>query len=280
MMARLLADRLNKKYNQRFIVENRPGASGTIAAASVARSAADGYTLLASASSELTVVPSVRTGLQYDPEKDFEPVAITSQTTYLLVANASLPGKSLQDVIAYAKENPEKLSFGSYGQNTFTHLTGEYLQLLTGIKLLHVPYKGSGDLIPALLGGQVDLSFNSPAEVLAHIEGGRIKGLAVTSTDRLKADPSIPTSAEEGIPELTARGWNGLMAPKGTPDEVLDELNTAINEILRSEDVLRDLEARGIEPGGGSREVARDRIHTELKRWRDVVQKVGLQTMN
>ncbi|AWP77261.1 MULTISPECIES: Bug family tripartite tricarboxylate transporter substrate binding protein [Bordetella] len=279
-VARLVADRLGKKYNQRFIVENRSGASGTIAATVVARSPADGYTLLASASSELTVVPTIRTSLQYDPAKDFEPVAVTSQTTYLLVSNLSFPGNTLQELVAYAKKNPGKVSYGSYGQNTFTHLTGEYLQLLTGTKLLHVPYKGGGDLIPALLGNQIEISFNSPAEVLSQVQAGRMKALAVLSPQRLKEMPSLPTSAEAGYPDLTARGWNGLMAPKGTPTQVLDELNAAVNEIMRSEDVVRDLQARGIEPGGGTRQAARERIDNELQRWRDVVEKVGLQRID
>ncbi|AEE66111.1 lipoprotein [Bordetella pertussis] len=279
-VARLVADRLGKKYNQRFIVENRSGASGTIAATVVARAPADGYTLLASASSELTVVPTIRTSLQYDPAKDFEPVAVTSQTTYLLVSNLEFPANTLQELVAYAKKNPGKVSYGSYGQNTFTHLTGEYLQLLTGTKLLHVPYKGGGDLIPALLGNQIEISFNSPAEVLSQVQAGRMKALAVLSPQRLKEMPSLPTSAKAGYPDLTARGWNGLMAPKGTPTQVLDELNAAVNEIMCSEDVVRDLQARGIEPGGGTRQAARERIDNELQRWRDVVEKVGLQRID
>lgn len=275
-VARLLADHLSKKFDQRFVVENRPGASGTIAAYQVVRAAPDGYTLLASASSELTVVPSVRRNLPYDPTKDFEPVAVTSQTTYLLVANNDVPVKSLKDLVDYAKANPGKLTYGSYGQNTFTHLTGEYLQLMTGTELLHVPYKGSGELLPAVIGGQVDLSFNSPAEVLSQIEVGKLKPLAVTSHDRLQANPSIPTSVESGYPELIAKGWNGLMAPKGTPPEVLDKINAAVNEILQSPEVIKSLEARGTEPGGGSREEVKQRIASELQRWRGVVEKVGL----
>ncbi|WP_043366854.1 tripartite tricarboxylate transporter substrate binding protein [Cupriavidus sp. WS] len=275
-VARLLAERLSKKYKQRFIVENRPGAGGTIAATHVAKSPADGYTLLASASSELTVVPTVRRNLQYDPARDFEPIAITSQTTYLLVASPSFAPNTLQELVAYAKANPGKVSYGSYGQNTFTHLTGEFLQLLTGTRLLHVPYKGSADLIPALIGNQIDLSFNSPAEVLGQIQAGRIKALAVTAPERLKALPAIPTSAEGGYPDFVARGWNGLMAPKGTPAAVLDDLNASVNEIMRSPDMEQELQSRGIEPGGGTREAVRSRIRDELKRWRDVVQKVGL----
>lgn len=274
--ARLVADHLGKKYNQRFVVENRPGASGTIAAYQVARAAPDGYTLLASASSELTVVPSVRRNLPYDPTKDFEPVAVTSQTAYLLVANNKVPAKTLQELVAHAKANPGKLTFGSYGQNTFTHLTGEYLQLLTGIELLHVPYKGGGELIPAVLGGQVDLSFNAPAEVISQIQAGNLKPLAVTTPQRLQANLEIPTSAEAGYPDLIARGWNGLMAPKGTPPAVLDEINAAVNEIMRSPEVIKDLHARGTEPGGGTRDEVKQRIASELNRWKDVVQKVGI----
>lgn len=275
-VARLLADQLSKKYNQRFIVENRPGASGTIAASAVARAPADGYTLLASASSELTVVPTVRRNLPYDPRKDFEPVAVTSQTTYLLVASAEFPANTFQEMVAYAKANPGKVSYGSYGQNTFTHLTGELLQLLAGIELLQVPYKGSGDAVPALLSNHIQLMFDSPAQVLGLIGSGRIKPLAVTAPERLKANDSIPTSAEAGYPELVARGWNGLMAPKGTPEEVLDELNAAVEEIMRSPEMIQALQSRGVEPGGGSRQAVRERIDAELRRWSDVVRKVGL----
>jgi tripartite-type tricarboxylate transporter receptor subunit TctC len=279
-VARLLAERLGRKYQQRFIVENRPGAGGTIAATHVAKAPADGYTLLASASSELTVVPAVRRALQYNPLKDFEPVAITSQTTYLLVASPAFPGNSLQDMVAYAKANPGKLSYGSYGQNTFTHLTGELLQLLTGTELLHVPYKGSGELLPALIGNQIQLSFNSPVEVQSQIQAGRVKALVVTAPERLKTMPTIPTSAEQKYPELIARGWNGLMAPKGTPAAVLDELNAAVNEILSSPGLVQELASRGIEPGGGSREAVRARMRDELQRWGDLVQKVGLPMLD
>lgn len=275
-VARLVAEQLSRKYKQRFIVENRPGASGAIAASAVARAPADGYTLLASASSELTVVPTVRRKLPYDTVKDFEPVAVTSQTTYVLVAAADFPANTLQEMVAYAKAHPGQVSYGSYGQNTFTHLTGELLQLQAGIELLQVPYKGSGDALPALLSNQIQLMFDSPAQVLGLIESGRIKALAVTATERLKANDKIPTSAEAGYPGLVARGWNGLMAPKGTPDAVLDELNAAINEIMRSPEMIQALESRGVEPGGGTRAAVRQRIQDELRRWSEVVEKVGL----
>ena len=276
-VARIVAERLGTKYNQRFIVENRPGAGGTIAANFVAKAPADGYTLLASASTEITVVPTVRRSLPYNPTRDFEPIAVTSQTTYLLVASPGFPANNLRELVTYAKANPGKVSYASYGQNSFTHLTGELMQLLTGTELLHVPYKGSAELIPALIGNQINLSFNSPAEVLPQIQAGRIKALAVTAPNRIKANPAIPTTAEQNYPDLIARGWNGLLAPKGTPAAILDELNTSINEIMRSPEIIQDFQTKGIEPGGGTREAVRTRIQDELKRWSHVVEKVGLQ---
>jgi len=279
-VARLLSEKLSQKFGQQFIVENRPGASGTIAASSVARAPADGSTFLASASSELTVVPSVRGDLTYNPLEDFDPVAVTSQTTYLLVASKELPVDDLEGLVEYAKQHPGEVAFGSYGQNTFTHLTGELLQLLTETELLHVPYKGSGEAVPALLGNQIQLMFDSPAQVLSLIEDGRIKALAVTSKERLDANQSIPTSAEAGYPGLVVQGWNGLMAPKGTSVEILDTYNAAINEIMDSPEMIEELSARGVMPGGGTREQVKARMESELTKWADVVETVGIEIVN
>src|SRR5690625_3377004 len=184
-VARLLSEKLSQKFGQQFIVENRPGASGTIAASSVARAPADGSTFLASASSELTVVPSVRGDLTYNPLEDFDPVAVTSQTTYLLVASKELPVDDLEGLGEYEKQQLGDVAIELYVQNNFAHIECELMDLLTESEFLDVPYKGSGEAVLNFLGNEIQLKFDAPAQVSSLIEDGRIKALSVTSTERL-----------------------------------------------------------------------------------------------
>ncbi len=275
-VARLLADRLSKSLGQAVLVDNRAGASGAIGATAVARAEPDGYMLLVAASSEISVAPATIKALPYDPVRDFKPVAQLAKWPFILATLASSPTSSLGELIAYAKANPGKLSYSSFGNNSMNHLIGEDFKLKAGINAVHIPYKGSGPSLTGLLGGEVQYTFDAPATMLALISAGRLRPLAVTSAQRLPNASQIPTMAEAGLPDLLASGWIGLLAPAKTPAAITAKLGEAVAAILQSESFRTELQNRSILPGSGTAEEFAQAIQSEIAAWRQIGPRVGI----
>jgi tripartite-type tricarboxylate transporter receptor subunit TctC len=271
VVARTAAERLGSALGQPVIVENIGGAGGMIAAARVARSRPDGYTLLLPNASTLTIAPHVQEGGSSVKPSAFEPIATVSQFPLVLVVNSNSPYKSLADVIAAAKSKPGKLSFASPGVGTTPHLAGETFSQEAGITITHVPYKGGAPAINDLLAGQVDLYFEAPATIVPQIHSGKLRALAVTGKKRVAALPNVPTVAEEGLPKLTMESWAAIVAPKGTPPAIIERLRVEIEKVVKSQDFIRKLEERGFEPLSTSPAELARMINDESVRWGQVV---------
>lgn len=266
--ARLFAEAMSRKLGQSITVDNRSGAGGTIGALAVARAPADGYTLLFAASPEVSIAPTTFKALPYSPTKDLAPISSIGLVPFLLVANPAVPVTDVKSLIGYAKANPGKLNYSSFGNNTSNHLTGELFKLAAGIQTSHVPYRGSGPSMTDLMSGQVQYSFDTPTAAMANVGAGKLRALAVTSQQRLSSAPDIPTVSESGLPGFSASTWFGLFAPSGTPEAVLDRLNTETVAVLKSSEVSEDLKSRGIVPAGDSRAGFQTFLKSEVEKWK------------
>lgn len=275
--ARLFSDRMGKILGTTVIVENRPGASGTIAASFVARAEPDGYTLSVPAISEISIAPAIFKALPYDPVKDFKPVVLFAKWSQLLVASPDLPVSTLKELVAYAKANPGKLNFSSFGTNTLNHVAGERFKLATGIDALHVPFRGSGPSLTALMSNQVQFTFDSPATTLNLIAAGKIKALAVAGRERIPTANTIPTTAEAGLPNFYVDSWIALLAPPATPKAIVDKLNAAAQQVLKEPEVQAFLAKTNVQPGGGTPEELASRIRQEITEYRAVAPKIGIE---
>lgn len=244
IIARLAAQYLGASMNKTFVVENKPGASGTIAMGHVARATPDGYTLLSNEMTQ-TVVPALFSKLSFDPIKDLTGVAIIAEAPYVLVVSAKLPVNTLAELVSYAKANPGKVNFASGGAGSGPHIAGELLKSVAGIEMTHIAYKGSGPAVQDLMGGQVDLFITTPAGVVSQIQSGRLKGIAVTSKQRLSSMPNIPTAAESGLKGYELDSWFALYAPAGTPADIVQLLNAEVGRILASAETRRKAEDSG-----------------------------------
>jgi tripartite-type tricarboxylate transporter receptor subunit TctC len=256
-LARILSTHLGGVWKQQVIVENRPGASGHIGAAYVARSAPDGYTLMMSSTASL----------DYKNLKQFAPVALVSASPYVVVVNPKLGVSNIRELIALAKAQPGKLSFGSSGEGSASHLTVELFKQMAGVELLHVPYKGTGQAVSDLLGGTISLMFAPGQAVLPHVKAGKLQALAVTSSIRAKAAPELPTMAESGLPGYSAVGWFGLLAPADTPKAVVDKLSLDVNAALQNPAIEKTMLASGAEPANISADEFGRFIVQELDKW-------------
>ncbi|GAA4341928.1 tripartite tricarboxylate transporter substrate binding protein [Pigmentiphaga soli] len=280
-IARFVAEELSKALGQPFVVQNRPGAAGIIAAEAVARSAPDGYTLLSGSSTELSANVSVYKQLPYDPRKDFEPIiqySIQPNVLMIKAKDARLPISSVRELVDYAKANPGKVSYGSAGNGSTQHLAMEALSMRAGVELLHVPYKGGANAIADLLGGQIDVNFSPLPEIIGHIKSGRLKALAVSSSQRSALLPDVPTMNEAGVAGYEFVGWHGLVAPAGTPKAVVDKLNAAIQKALQN-DLGRRLTEAGLTVTGGTPEQARQRLNDSIKLYGELVKASGMPLM-
>ena len=273
---RLLAAQLSKTLGQQVIVDNRPGAAGTIGAASVARAKPDGYTLLLAAAPEVSIAPIVMSQLPFDPLKDLATISLVGKVPYVLVVNPALPVRTVKDLIAYGKANPGKLNYSSFGANTSNHLTGEQFKLAAHIDATHVPYKGSGPSIADLMGGQVQYTFDTATATLPHVTAGNLRALAVTTTERLSNALAIPTMSEAGLPGFVGGTWFGLLAPAGTPRYVIDRLAADTRAVLSSPELKERFEELNITPAAGSPSEFRTFIDSEITRWRSLASKVGI----
>ena len=274
--ARLFAPKLGAALNQQVVVDNRPGAGGSIGEDAVAKAPADGHTLLMCASS-LSINPFLYSKLPYDPVRDLTPVSLVGVSAQTLIVLSSLPVKSVKDLIAIAKQKPGQLTFASSGNGSGSHLAGELFKAMTRTDLVHIPYKGGGHGVTAVLSGETIMMFAPLAAALPHVQTGRLRALAVTTGKRSGAAPDIPTMSEAGVRGYEAFPWYGVLAPSGTPRAIIDVLQNASTEIIAQPDMRNKMAMVGIDPDGrGTAEFARF-IKVEMDRWSSVIRSAGLR---
>ncbi len=274
-IGRFIAQKLTERLGQSVIVDNRPGAGGNLGAELAVKAAPDGYTLLLVAGS-YTVNPSLYK-LSFDSANDITPIVLLSQGPFVVAVHPSVPVKTLQELIDYAKKNPDKLAYGSAGSGSVTHLAGELFLDMAKVKMVHVPYKGTGPMLNDAIAGTVQVLFGSVATTLQHIKSGRLRGLAVTTAKRIAAAPELPTVAEAGVPGYEVTLWHGLVGPKGIPRPIVDRLNSEVEIALKVKETGEHLAADGVTPAGGTPEQFQALIKSDIERWRKVVQRAGVK---
>jgi len=274
--ARGFTHKLSEYWGQQALVDNRAGAGGIVGAEIAAKSPADGYTVFV-CSIHHSVLPGLKPGLPYDIEKDFVPVTFAAMFPIILVANPSVPAKTVPELIAYAKKNPGKLAFGSAGTGGGTHLAGELFKAQAGVDLLHVPYKGSAPAMTDLLGGQVQLMFSDAPTALPHIKSGRVRALGVASPKRSTLAPDVPTIAESGVKGYEAYSWAGVVVPAGTPAPIVAKLNADITKALSQPDVKKRLFEEGAEAMPTTPEQFGKMLKAEIAKWTKVVKDANIK---
>lgn len=274
--ARLIGPGLQAAFGQPFIVENKPGAGGMIAGEQVARSASDGYTLFMAANGPLLFSPLIFKRQAYKWDRDFEPISSVSYTPLVLQVRPGLPVKNLGDLLALAKQEPGKLNMASPGAGTTNHLVSELLQSLTGARWTTAQYKGNAPATTDLLGGQVDFNFDQISVSLPYIKEGRTRGLAVTTAQRVPSLPDVPTFAEAGVQGMEAATFTGLLAPKGTPPEVLTRLSQALDQILRQPDIIQRFQELGADARASSPADFTRYLAAEDARWTPIIERAGI----
>jgi tripartite-type tricarboxylate transporter receptor subunit TctC len=275
IVARIVADRMAESLGQQFVVDNRGGAGGTLGTRQVAHAAPDGYTIALGYTGTLAIGPSLFANVGYDVRRDFAPIGAIAVAPNTLVVHPSFPAHSVTELIAYAKANPGKVNYGSAGIGTVGHVAGEYFAMATGIKLVHIPYKGTGPAMTDLLGGHIPLSFAPVPAAHEAAKSSLLRMLAVTSLARSPLLPEVPTVAESGVPGFEAVLRYGLVAPTGTPRPVIDRLNAALRAALASEDVRARLAIEGAEPQPGTPEQYGAEIDREEAQWSKVIKASG-----
>ena len=274
IMSRLLAERLNKRLGQPVVVENKPGAGTMIASDYVAKAPADGYTLLVAASS-LGIAPSLYKKVNYDPIKDFAPVSLVASVVHVLVVHPSIPAKNVGELVTWLKANPTKANYGSVGAGTSTHLESELFNSVAGVKMAHIPYKGSAPALTDLVGGQLQVMFDAYASSGPFIKDGRVRLLAVTTAQRSKSLPDTPTVSESGLPGYEAMPWLGLVAPAGTPAPVVNRLYTELNDILKEPEVQERFRSLGLDIIGSKPEDFSAFLKKDIVKWAQVIKESG-----
>ena len=277
IIARLVGQHLGEKLRQQVLVDNRAGAGGTIGLGLLAKSPADGHTLGMGVTATLAIAPALYRRLPYDPNRDFEPVALIASVPLILAVHPSLPVRSVKDLIALAKRRPGQIDYSSGGNGTPPHLAAELFKTLAKVNMLHVPYKGGPPAITALVSGEVSVMFANTLPAVPHIKSGRLKALAVTSQRRSGAFPELPSVAEAAIPTYSAVQWYGVLAPAGTPRAIIQRLNREIREVLRVDEVREPLLAEGAELVDATPEQFREFIKQEAEKWGTVVRRSGAQ---
>jgi tripartite-type tricarboxylate transporter receptor subunit TctC len=274
VMARLIANSLN--LGQPVFVENRPGAGNTIGSRQAATADPDGYTLMVSAASGLIMSPLIYKTAGYDASS-FAPIALIAETPQLLVVNPQVPFKTVAELIAYAKANPNKLNYSTGGAGTLPHLAAELFKRQTGTEIMHVPYKGGGPALMGVVAGEVQMTLDPVATSLQLIKDGRLRALAIAAPKRSPELPDVPTLIEAGYPNLTVGAWTALLAPKETPPDIVAKLNAATNAALRSEAMATALAKLGTEPRGGTPQALAEHMAREEKKWKPVVESLNLK---
>lgn len=275
VLARIVAKGLTEELNETFVVENKPGAGSNIATDQVARAKADGYTLLMMAVTT-TINQTLYNNIKFDVEKDFAPVALVAKVPNILVANKGVPYNSVKELVDFAKADPEAVVYGSSGSGTSIHLAGELFKQQADVEMLHIPYKGSGPAMTALLGGEINVMFDNMPSAAPHVKSGSLKAFAVTSAKRSPTFPDVPTLQELGYPNYTVDSWFGVVAPAGTPKEIVEKLNATIEKILAKPEVIEQLDGLGAVTEKNTPEQFGEFISAETKSWGDVIRKGGI----
>jgi tripartite-type tricarboxylate transporter receptor subunit TctC len=274
IIGRIVAQRLSEQIGQQVVVENKPGAGTTIGNAAVAAAASDGYTLLF-APTPFVISQVMYANLPYDAQKEFTPVALLAVSPFILVVNPALPVKSVAELVALAKAKPGTLNFASAGNGTVPHLAGELFRISTGVDIVHVPYKGGGPAIVDLLSGQVSMMFATPIEVIQYVQAGRLRVLATTATRRLEVMPDVPTIREAGYPDFEVYAFFGVLAPAGTPRQVVDRLASGLEKVMELPDVRANFAAQSAEPNVLRPEAFAAFLGRERDKWGAIVTRSG-----
>lgn len=275
--ARAIADKLTPLLGQQVVVDSRPGATGMIANKIVASSPPDGYTLLAAPSSALTSTPHLQKS--FDPKRDIVPISLIGEFAFFLAAHPNVPARNAKELISLAKRQPGKLAFASTGIGSAYHLAGELFAVMGGIKMLHVPYRGGGAAaITDLMTGRVDLVWNSPVFLLPHVQSGKLRGLGVTGPRRIAAAPAVPTIKESGLPGYELMGWQGIVAPAGTPKEIVTRINALVTRILSDSGIKQHWTSVGLEqPSAGTPEQFAAVLRADYDRYGELINRIGLK---
>jgi tripartite-type tricarboxylate transporter receptor subunit TctC len=276
ILARMLAERLRAGLGQQVVVDNRTGAGGIIGTDIVAKATPDGYTLLMVFPSH-AVNPSLNKKMPYDSVNDFEPITLVSRVSQVLLVHPNMPVKSARELIALAKAKPKSLNFGTVGKGSFGHLSAELFAAKAGIELVHVAYKGSPQIMTALLSGEVQIYFNVPISSLPQVRAGKVRAIGVTTPERLAILPEVPTIHESGLPGYEAIAWNAILAPARTPRPIVDRLHREIVAALKAPDVKAQLEAQAVDAVGSTPEELGKIMRADIAKWADVLKRAGIQ---
>jgi tripartite-type tricarboxylate transporter receptor subunit TctC len=277
VLARAIGQKLSETWKQPVVVDNKPGAGGNIGAEMVAKAEPDGYTLLLLDVGTLTISPSIYAKLGYDPAKDLAPITMVAVSPHALVVHPSVPANSVKELIAWAKANPGKINFASAGNGTAVHLAGEQFKLMTGIEMVHVPYKGGAQALTGLVGGEVNMTLNGLLATLPHIKSGKLRALAIAAKTRSPALPDLPTIDESGVPGFQSGSWQGLLTASAVPKDVIAKLNAAVIQVLKSPEIKERMAAQGADVVGDSPEQFGAFMRDERVRWAKIVKDAAIK---
>jgi tripartite-type tricarboxylate transporter receptor subunit TctC len=278
ILARIVAQKLSETWGQQVVVENRPGASATIAANIVAKAPPDGYTISMGQLTPNAIAPALMAELPYDPARDFVPIILVGTSPNVLVVTPGLPAKNLQELVALAKSRPGKVTYASSGPGSLQHIAGELFSNVAGVEIVHVPYKGSGQAIVDLMSGQVDLNFDSVPAVLQQVKAGKLRAIAVTSAKRSSGLPEIPSVAESGYADYDLTTWWGLFAPAGTPPAIVAKIHDDTLALLHNADVKERFAGVSVDVGGGSARDFSDLVARDIAKYRALVRSLNIKT--
>ena len=276
VLGRLLGQKLAEAWGQQVVIDNRPGAGGTLGVDQAAKAPPDGYTIVMGTFGSVLVANSLYKRLDYDPGRDLAPVVLVATPPGLLVTNPLVPAKNVQDLVAFARAYPAKLNYASSGSGTWNHLFGELFNAMAQAKIVHVPYKGAAPAVTDLLGGQVQMMFSPFPPALPQVKSGRLRALAVSSARRSGLLPEIPTVAESGLPAYAAEGWFAVLAPARTPPAIITQLNDEMNRALKRPEVIAALAADGAEPAGGTPAALAQSIREDSAKWAKLIRELGM----
>ncbi len=275
--ARLVSQKLAERWGRAVVIDNRAGAGGNIGTEIGAKASADGYTLTIGSTSTLSSNVSLLPSLPFDPVRDFAPIAMLTTAPYVLIVHPSVGASSMQEFVQLAKKSPGKLNYSSFGEGSSAHLVVEMFKSMAGVDIVHVPYKGGGPALAAVVGGEVQTTFGNLGVVLQQVQAGRVRALAVSSRKRAVALPQTPTVAESGIPEFDATAWVGLFGPRALPQRLVESIHRDVAGILADAEMKKQVIARGMEPGDMTPEQLGRHVRIDIERWRKVVKAAGIQ---
>jgi tripartite-type tricarboxylate transporter receptor subunit TctC len=277
VLGRLMLENLGQRLGARFVVDNRSGAAGNLGTSAAARATPDGYSLLISASGPLAINVSLFNNLPYDPAKDFEPIGLFASTPNVLVVHNELGARSVAEFVSLAQKRPGAINYGSVGNGSSQHMAAAMFELITGVKLTHVPFRAAGDLVTGLIRGDIQASFQLIPNIQSQLEAGQMRALGVASARRLSAYPHIPTMAEAGVANYEAAAWFGVLAPKGTPRPVVERLSTTLEVVMADEALRKRFNELGAEPVSVTNAAFGSFIRSEIAKWRDVIARAEIK---